>query len=187
MGQASNGAELIELVSDTKPDVVITDIQMPVMNGIEATKILSQRFPDTGVIALSMSDHETFIVEMMEAGAKGYLLKTTSEKEVVYAVQTVQAKGTYYCSSSSNKLIRVMANNGCHPYKESIQPKFSDKEVQIIRLICQEKCSKEISAILNINQRAVDSARERIQEKTCTKNMVGIAMYAVRNGMFYPK
>ncbi len=159
---------------------------MPVMNGIEATKILKQRFPSTGVIALSMSDHETFIIEMMEAGAKGYLLKTTSENEVMHAVQTVYDNGTYYCSSASNKIHGLMANNKFHPFKQSLRPKFTDKEIDIIQLLCQEKCSKQIGAQLNISNRAVDSARERIQEKIGSKNMIGIAMYAVKNGMFCP-
>lgn len=184
VGEAGNGKELVAVVQDKKPDVVITDIQMPVMGGLEATKAIKKDNPTVGVVALSMFEDENMVLAMMQAGAKGYLLKNTSKEEIAHAVQVVSTQGTYYCSTASNNMVRLMERTGFNPYAQSKQPQFSERDVQIIRLLCREYSNKEIAAALHINQRAVEGARERIQEKTGAHNMVGIVVYAIRHGIF---
>lgn len=184
IGQAANGRELIRLVEQEKPDVVITDIMMPEMDGVETTRLITAQFPQVGVIALSMFDNESLVLDMLEAGAKGFLLKTTTKEEIIEAVTIVKGKGTYYCATTSNKLVRLMARSNFNPYKPGKKPQFTDRELEIIRLLCQELCSKEIALHLGLNPRSVESARERIQEKIGAKNMIGIAVYAIRNNIY---
>ena len=183
--QATNGVDLIKAVEEKSPDVVITDIVMPKMDGIEATKMITDKFPTICVIALTMFDNESLVLDMLEAGAKGYLLKTTNKEEIIEAIKTVKNKREMqYCGVTANKLVRLMARSNFNPYKPGKKPQFTDRELEIIRLMCQEMCSKEIAKELNLNSRSVESARERIQEKIGAKNMIGIAVYAIRNGIY---
>lgn len=184
IGEAHNGKHLIQEVAEKSPDIVITDINMPQMCGVEATRIIRSNSPATGVIALSMCDEEEMVFHMLEAGAKGYLLKNSNEEEVVHAIHAVNDNGVYYCSTTSNKLVRLMARSSFNPYKPGMKPDFTEREIQIMGLICRELCSKEIAGKLGINFRSVESARERIQEKIGARNMIGIAVYAIRHGIF---
>lgn len=170
IGQAINGKELVQLVEEKAPDIVITDIMMPEMNGIEATKIITSKFPETGIIALTMLDNESIVLDMLEAGAKGYLLKTDNKEQILQAVLSVKARQTYYCSTASNKLIQFVGRSNFTHSKTGTKPHFTERELDIIRLICKEHCSKEIAYQLNINRRSVETARERIQEKIGAKN-----------------
>lgn len=173
--QAGNGKELVRSVETHNPDVVITDIHMPIMDGIQATSIIADRFPATGIIALSMLDSEDVIMQMFNAGAKGYILKSADTKEIVTAVTSVSKNSTYY---SNGSLSRFIARSQMKRRKLSF-PDLTDKELKIVKLICQQQSSKEIASKLNTTVRAVESAKERIQSKTGARNMVGIALYAV--------
>jgi len=177
--QASNGKELLDKVEKKKTDVVLTDIQMPYMNGIEATAIISKKFPETSTIALSMYDQDNLIKEMFKAGAKGYLLKNTDENDIIKAIKTVYQKEFYYSSFTLSKLIRTDYS----PFKVKNDPVFTEKELTVIKLICQQFSSKEIAARLNSTVRSIESAKERIQNKIEAKNMVGIALYAIKNNL----
>lgn len=185
VGQAADGNELIRVVEEQKPDVVLTDIRMPGMDGVEATKIIVERYPHISVIALTVFDSEKLALDMLEAGATGYLLKTANKEELIQAICNVHQKGTFsYCAMASNKLVRLMARSSFNPYHLGKKPHFTDRELEIIRLLCQELCSKEIAEQLNMNSRSVETARERIQEKIGARNMIGIAVYAIRNGIY---
>lgn len=184
VGEAANGEELIEQVQKLKPDVVITDIKMPLLDGIEATRILTARWPDLGIIALSMSDEENLIMDMLEAGAKGYLIKNAHKNEIFDAIKCVYRNEVYYCNQTSGKLIKMLANSNHAPYKKEIKPTFTKKEIEIIQLICTESSNKEIANKLDLSVRTIEACRERIQEKTGAKNMVGIVVYAIRNGIY---
>ena len=183
-GLASNGDELIKIVEKRKPHIVITDIKMPFVDGIEATKEIKKKFPDIGVIALSLFDDEHYIVKMLEAGAKGYLLKTTDTTEIAYAVNKVYNKQVYYCSTSSNKIVDLFTRENTNSRDSKKDSLFSEMELKIIRLICQEYSSKEIADILQTNQRAVESARERIRDKIGCRNMAGVIIHAIRAHIF---
>ena len=104
VAEASNGEELIALTKEHKPDVIVTDIKMPRLDGVEATKQLTRDFPHIGIIALSMFDEESLVVDMLEAGARGYLSKNAHKQEIIEAVKMVNEHHTYYCSATSAKL-----------------------------------------------------------------------------------
>ena len=184
VGEAADGEELVKLVRSLKPEVVVTDIKMPKMDGIEATKQLKKEFPHIGIIALSMFDEEDLIVDMLEAGAKGYLLKNAHKDEIISAVKSVHRDEPYYCRETTHKLAQMIAKSTFNPYKKIVKPEFSDKEVAIIKLICDECSNKEIGDQLSLSKRTVEGYRERILEKINAKNSVGIVVYAIKNKIF---
>ena len=183
VGEAADGKELIDVVEKQKPDVVITDIKMPGMDGIQATRAILKKFPDIGIIALTLYDEDNLIIDMLEAGAKGYLTKTASKPEVLEAIHAVYKQNTFYCKHTSARLIQLIAKSRFNPNKKTTQPQFNEREVEIIRLICKEYTSKEIAQATGLSVRTVEGYREKIQEKMKVKNMVGIAIYAIRKGI----
>ncbi|RPD43612.1 MULTISPECIES: response regulator transcription factor [Chitinophagaceae] len=184
IGEASNGVELLYLVRTLHPDVVITDIKMPQMDGIEATRQLVKEFPKLPVIALSMFDEENLIVDMLEAGARGYLLKNASKQEIVAAIETVVDGEVYYCGNTSRKLAKLIATSKFDPRNHAKEPEFSAREVEIIQMICEELSNKEIAARLGLSVRTVEGHRERIQEKMNVRNMAGIVVYAIKHHLY---
>ncbi|HMK05164.1 MAG TPA: response regulator transcription factor [Ferruginibacter sp.] len=184
IGEASDGRELIALTEKLKPDVILTDIKMPNMDGIEATKILTQKFPGICVIALSMFNDDNLVIDMMEAGAKGYLLKNAHKTEIIEAIKTVYRQGMYYCKQTSDKLIKMLAKSKFNLHKEPVRPTFTVKEIEIIRLICEQRSNKEISNQLCLSIRTIEGYRKTIQEKMKVKTLAGIAIYAIRNNIY---
>ncbi|ANE52252.1 response regulator transcription factor [Flavisolibacter tropicus] len=184
IAEAGNGKELIETALQCQPDVIVTDIKMPEMDGIEATKKLQAILPQTNVIALSMFEDEHLIVDMLEAGAKGYLLKNANKEEVFEALKTVADNGTYYCNHTTQKLAQLIANSDYKPEKKSEKIVFTERELDVIKLICQQYVSKEIADKLGLSPRTVESHRVKIMEKMDVKNTAGIVIYAIRDGIF---
>ena len=184
VGEAANGEELIRQTRELQPDVVITDIKMPVMDGVEATKQLTSEFPEIGIIALSMFDEENLIVEMLEAGAKGYLLKNAHKDEIMEAIKTVDRNHTYYCNGTSARLANMIAKSTFRPSTRVVKPEFSEKEVAVIRYICQEMSNKEIASNLNLSIRTIEGYRDRILEKIGARNAAGIVVYAIKNNIY---
>lgn len=184
LGEASNGEELIKLMRTLKPEVIVTDIKMPKMDGIEATKRLKKEFPSVGIIALSMFDEENLIVDMLEAGAKGYLLKNAHKTEIIAAIKSVYKDEPYYCRETSHKLAQMIAKSRFNPYKKRAKIEFSEKEIAIINLICGEYSNKEIADKLILSKRTVEGYREKILEKIDGKNTAGIVVYAIKNNIY---
>lgn len=183
-GEAINGKELIDCVEQMKPDLVITDIEMPVMSGIEATRIIKQRYPHIGVIALTMFNDEYLIVDMMEAGANGYLLKNMEAEEVFESIEWVRKGKNYFSNDTSMRLVKQLAKSRMQTPEDTIV--FTDKEKEIIKLICEQYASKEIANITQLSKRTVDKYRDHIMEKTGSTNLAGVVVYAIRHGLFKP-
>lgn len=184
MAEAPNGEELIKLARKLHPDVIVTDIKMPVIDGIKATKQLVTEFPSIGIIALSMFDEEDLVIDMLEAGAKGYLLKNAQKDEIINAIKSVYKDETYYCSNTSKKLTYLIANSSYNPYKKIAKAVFSDKEILVIQMICQENSNKEIANKLSLSKRTIEGYREKILEKIKAKNTAGIVVYAIKNKLY---
>jgi DNA-binding NarL/FixJ family response regulator len=182
-GQAEDGNELVKLVEETQPDLVITDIKMPRRDGIEATKILLQKFPDLKIIALSMFDEENLIVEMLEAGAKGYLLKNANKNEILEAIQEVYQDKAYYCRHTSARLATMILKSTFNPYKKQEPVAFTDREVEIIKLICRQCTAQEIGEKLFLSRRTVEGYRTKILEKMNVKNAVGVLIFALKHNI----
>lgn len=184
VGEAANGAELIEVAGKLMPDVILTDIKMPRIDGIEATKIITKKYPEINIIALSMFDDDNLIIDMLEAGARGYLLKSAHKNEIIEAVKAVYNQETYYCKSTSGKLAQLIAQSRFNPFNPNQRKEFSQKEIDIIKLICQEASNKEIAARLFLSVRTIEGYREKIQDRIKAKNTAGIVIYAIKNGIY---
>ena len=187
IAEAANGRELVELVQLHQPNVVITDINMPLMDGIEATRRISQQWPDIGIIGLSMYDEEDQIVDMLEAGARGYLLKNADKTEVIEAIKSVYNEEPYYCKSTTNKMAGMIAKSKFNPYTKKRKIEFSEKELELIQLVCQEFTNKEIADKMYLSVRTVEGHRLKILEKMQVKNTVGLVVYAIQHNLFDPK
>jgi DNA-binding NarL/FixJ family response regulator len=184
LGEACDGEELVNLVRNLKPDVVVTDIKMPRMDGLQATKIISTEFPNIGIVALSMIDEESQIVDMMEAGALGYLLKNAHKNEIIEAIESVYEHRVYYCDGTSARLTKMIAKSNRIPFKKQPKVELSQKEIDVILLICEELTNKEIADRLRLSIRTIEGYRDKIQEKIGARNSAGIVIYAVRNGIY---
>lgn len=184
IGEAENGKELIQLALEHKPDIIITDIKMPVMDGVEATRILTEDLPATGIIAFTLFNEEELVGEMLEAGALGYLLKSSSKQDILDAIQAVSEGKTYYCSQTTVQMAKIIARSRPGSKGRFAKPGYTEKEKAIIRLICEEFSNKEIAARLGISMRTVEGHRERIQEKMKVRNTAGIVVNAIREGIF---
>jgi DNA-binding NarL/FixJ family response regulator len=183
-GEAADGEELIKLVEELQPDVVVTDIKMPRLDGIKATKIITKKYPHIGIIALSMFDEENLIIDMLEAGAKGYLLKNAHKDEIIAAVETVYRKQTYYCKHTSRKLTKMIAESSFNPNRRPHKPEFTEREILVMQFICQELSSREIAVQLDLSVRTIEKFRENIQEKINARNTAGIVVYAIKNSIY---
>lgn len=183
IGEAENGEELVELTKELQPDIVITDIVMPKMDGIKATRKIKAAFPHIGVIALSMFDDENLIIDMLEAGAKGYLIKNAHKNEIIEAVKTVYLEKAYYCNHTSLRLAQMIARSRYDPYKKNPKFQFSEREMEVIRLMADGLVSKEIADRMGLKTRTIESYREKIMEKMDVNNIAGVIVYAIKNGL----
>ena len=181
VAEALNGEYLVRLTAKHMPDVVLTEVIMPVMDGIEASKLISKKFPQIGIIALSMFNEIYFLKQMIAAGAKGYLKKNADKKEIISAIETVSTNNDYYCRDTTPKLAKLRSAISC----SSSGNELSCKEKQIITLICRGFMNKEIAKEIFQSVRTIEGCRERIMEKTQTKNPATLALYAIANKIIY--
>lgn len=184
-GEASNGEELVAITRELKPAVVVTDIKMPKMDGLQATRIIASEFPETGIIALSMIDEENLIIDMLEAGARGYLLKNAHKEEIREAIFAVSEGQTYFCDETTSRLTRVIAKNERIPlHKKERRPEFSAREIEVIQYICEELTNREIADRMHLSVRTIEGHRDKIHEKIGARNAVGVVVYAIRNNLY---
>ncbi len=183
-GEAINGKQLVEITERLLPDIVLTDIKMPVMDGIQATKIITEKFPQVGVIALSMFEDENLIVDMLEAGARGYLIKNAHKHEVIASIKAVHNQESYFCNHTSMKLAKMIGRSRFNLAKDQMRSEFNEKEKEVIQLICEEFSNKEISVKLHLSIRTIEGYREKILEKMNVKNSAGIVVYAIKHGIY---
>ena len=181
-GEATNGMELVSSFKTLSPDVVLTDIKMPILDGIEATRQLYSFFPAVKIIALSIYNETHLIIEMLEAGASGFLLKDADREELVTAIETVYAHRPYFSPALTGQLTDIIINDQ-RLANESGQVIFSALEKQIIVMICEEKSSSQIARLLKINKRTIENYRARIMDKTGARSVAGIIAFAIQNGI----
>ena len=187
VGEAANGQQLVELAQVNMPDVIFTDIAMPVMDGIAATRALSSKLPKTKIIAFTMFNNHKSIAEMFDAGAMGYINKIAGKSEILDSIDTVMQNKYFYCTATDHQLTKMLAGTNINPKDPPIKIIFSQKEREIIKLICQQYFNKEISEALHVSIRTVEGHRERIMQKMNARNTVGLVIYAIRYGFYTPE
>lgn len=186
VGEASNGEELVNMTRLLKPDVVMADVRMPKCSGVEATRIIKKEFPHIGVVALSSFDEESLILDMLNAGAKGYLLKNASTQEISDALHAVYKDDAYYSRDVNLKLAQMVAKGGQFTAYKKVKAQFSPREIEIIELICESLSSKQIAEILHLKTRTVERYRDGIMNKMGVTNAAGLVIFAVKNSLYNP-
>jgi two-component system response regulator NreC len=181
VGQAENGRQLVDMVLTLQPDIILTDIKMPLMDGVEASRFIIQKIPDAKIIALSMFDEENLVVDMLEAGAKGYLLKNADKQEILEALATVYENNTYYCRLTTARLASMIVKSRFPDSKKMKPVEFNEREKEIIRYICQQDTAQQIADKLFLSKRTVEGYRTRILEKMNVKNTAGVVIYAMKH------
>jgi DNA-binding NarL/FixJ family response regulator len=176
-GEASNGEEFLRLLKNTPADVVLMDINMPEMDGIEATRKGLKINPEIDFIALSMYGEEEYYYKMVDAGAKGFLLKDSDISEVKEAIMTIRRGGSYF----SQELLYHVIQKIKHRENESKSANLSKREKEILVKICEGLSNQEIAETLFISKRTVDKHRANLLGKTNSKNTASLILYAIRN------
>lgn len=180
--EASDGEELISNLEkiEVKPDIIIMDLKMPVLNGVEATRIIRKSYPDIKIIALTSYDTKSFIANMIQVGAVAYLIKNTTPKDLIHTINEVAKKGFYY-SENVLKIIQetiVSSKNS----KGQLETSFlSPREIEILQLICLQKTTTEIAEHLFLSPRTVEGHRNNLLLKTESRNIAGLVVYAIQN------
>lgn len=175
---AHNGQEAVDICQKREIDVVLMDIMMPILNGVEATRAIKEKCPKTRVLAVTINDEPRFIKEVLGAGASGYILKHSTKDEIVAAIIEVAANKQHFGSDVLVKISQEFAN----PNTES-KTMLTKKEAQVLRLIAQECTNQEIADQLNCGIRTVDTHKRNLIKKLEVKNVVGLVKYALRMGV----
>lgn len=184
--ECANGEELLSGLKRTEVDIVLLDLQMPVLDGTRTMKRIRQEFPQVKVIVLSTHDEDRVIAELMELGANGYMLKTAEPDEIDTAIRSVAQSG-YYFSDRVNKVMLhgLVQKKQVKPTFNEIDP-LSERELEVLRGICQERTTAEIAEQIFVSPRTVEFHRNNLLLKTGARNAAGLVVYAMTKGIYTP-
>lgn len=182
VAEAENGMQLLNLLKHIKPDVILLDIQMPIMDGLNTLPEIKKLYPDVKVIMLSMHNDHSMITRMMEIGANSYLTKDSDSETIYQAIKTCY-EDDFFFNDLTNKALLNGLRNKRTPEPEQAEVLLSEKEITILKLMCEEKSTKEIADIVDLSPRTVEAIRDKLKSKTGAKSMAGLVMYAVKAGI----
>lgn len=183
VAEAGNGKELIEKLDQVPVDVIMLDLNMPEMDGISATLTIRDRFPELKIIILSQYDDDSHIIHLVESGAHAYLTKNAELEEIEAAIRAVHDKGFYFNDRVNLAMINRMARNDRFKASFDQNAEFTEIELQVLKLICREKNSQEIAALVYRSARTVEGIRQRMLDKVGAKNIAGLVLFAIRNNL----
>lgn len=175
VGEARNGLEVLSVCQQEKPDIVLMDINMPHMNGIEATAVLSERMPGVKIIALTINNEYSFIKKMIACGASGFVTKNASKEELFNAIQAIQRGEKYVSQDVSQVLLSASSDN--------FDKNFSEREIQVIQLVAQGFTTREIAQKMFLSEKTLEKHRTNIIKKSGLKNMTAVINYALQKGV----
>lgn len=184
--ECGNGEELLLGLQGNEVDIILLDLQMPVMGGKEAMQRITKEYPSIKVIVLSSHDEEEYIAPMIELGARGYMLKTAEPNEIENAIGSVSENGFYFSEAVNQVVLQGLVS------KKKVKPTFpeidplSERELEVIRGICQEMTTTEIAGKLFVSPRTVEFHRNNILLKTGARNVAGLVVYALTKGIYKP-
>ncbi|HAS47287.1 MAG TPA: DNA-binding response regulator [Microscillaceae bacterium] len=181
--EAENGEDLVHQLASKRPDLILLDLKMPKMNGLETLQYLKEHEPEVKVLMLTMHGHEKYILRTLELGANGFLMKDCGPEELLQAIEDVMQKGNYY----NDNTLQVMRNGLIRRKREkprfNMEEKLSGRELEVLQFSCQGLTADEIGERLFITKRTVEGHRRNILEKTKCKNLVEMVVYALQNNL----
>lgn len=181
--EAEDGKDLMHKVAIKKPDVLLMDIRMPEIDGINAIEMLRKEYEDIKIIVLTMYDDQQMISKMMEMGANAYLTKTTDPEEIYEAILTCMNDDFYFNSLVNNAVMGklIQKKNVRQHYGSTVPINFNEKEIKILQLLAQDKTTEEISKIIFLSPRTIETIRQNMKTKVGAKTIAGLIMYGMRN------
>jgi len=185
IGEASNGTELWKLLEDVNPDIILMDISLPDVSGIELTRMLTSKLPGIKVLILSMYTDESFINQAIKAGAKGYLHKNTTREEMLIAIDNVMSGNDFYSDNISKIILKSYIERAKSTLEENLNPSeiLSKREIEILKLFAEGFINKEIADRLFISIRTVESHKNHIIQKLNLKTQVELVKYAIKHNL----
>ena len=183
IGEAENGMQLLNLVKFLKPDVILLDIQMPIMDGIASLPEVKKILPNAKIIMLTMNDDVSMISRLMEIGANSYLTKNSDSETIYEAIKTVYTSEYFFNDYTNKAMLNGLRHKRVVETPLPDDAELSDKEMQVLKLMCDEKSTKEIADIVEISPRTVEAIRDRLKIKTGAKSTAGLILYAVKHGI----
>ena len=182
IAEADNGMQLINLLRHVEPDVILLDIQMPIMDGIQTLPEIRKIRPEAKVIILSMHNDHSMISKLMEIGANSYLTKNSDSETIYEAIKTCYENEFFFNELTNKALLTGLRTKRTDSFGAP-EAELTEKELRVLRLMCEEKTTKEIADIVEISPRTVEAIRDKLKTKTGAKSMAGLVMYAVKNGI----
>lgn len=184
IGKANNGAEAVQKAMELKPDVILMDISMPVLNGIEATKIIADKFPDIKIIALTQYEEQEYVVQILKSGGSGYLLKNSKKKEFIEAIESVLSGKKAFSKKISEQLINGLIHKTTADDKpEEHEIPLTKREIEIIKKIADDMSNQQIADELHISLRTVETHRRNLMQKLNVKTVVALLKYAAQHNI----
>lgn len=183
MMEADNGEDLLKELNTQTPDVILMDLKMPIMDGMETTKEVRKKHPGIKILVVTMYEDDKFIIHMMENGAHGYLLKNAEPEEIKRSIHAVFENGYYFNDLVNKALLKklVLKNNLKPSFNTNVE--LTEREMQVLKLICEEKTAVEIGKEIFLSPRSVEGIRQRLIEKIGVRNTAGLVMFAIKNGL----
>jgi DNA-binding NarL/FixJ family response regulator len=181
VGEALNGLETLKLLETTHADLVLLDINMPEMDGIETTKQMQLKFPSVKILMLTMHNNTEFIFSLMNAGASGYILKNTGRIELIEAIHSVYAGKTFYSKEVSDTILQNISKKETDKKLDEVH--LTDREKDVLKLIAQEYSTQEIATTLFISVNTVETHRKNLLGKLQAKNIAGLVKFAIQTGL----
>jgi DNA-binding NarL/FixJ family response regulator len=181
IGDAENGLELIDLLKHAQPDVILLDLKMPVMDGIETLKQIRPLYPHIKILMLTTYDDEHFVLHLIELGANGYLIKNAEPSEIKKAIHAVYHQGHYFNDLVNNAMLKKLTRQTTPDTTTMV--KLSDRETEVLKWICKELTADQIAEQMFLSHRTVEGIRTRLIEKLGVKNIAGLVVYALKNGI----
>ncbi|MGI9544255.1 MAG: response regulator transcription factor [Cyclobacteriaceae bacterium] len=187
IGEAGNGKELLKTIKQKPPDLILLDLKMPLMDGVEVTEYVKKHYPDIKIVVLTMYDNQKFIIHLVELGVNGYLLKNADPEEMENTILTVMKDGFCFNNYVVSVMRNTILNQGKIKPSFEAEVDFTKKELQILKMICLQHTNAEIAKKLHRSARTIEGYRKQILGKIGAKNTAGMVLYAVKHGLIESK